>query len=141
MKKQLKRDGWARLGSVFSADEMQAFAPAIIAAADRSHARCLMCESADDLSNAHCVGCERTRQTPPEQRKSFIRAHNLHRTDPRAAEFVRSPRLAKLAADLLGVESVRLYKDTAFFKVHLKKASPCHSHSSPVAATARQPLT
>ena len=47
---------------------------------------------------------------------AFLQSFNLWRTDDAVRTFVFSPRFAKAAADLLGVEGVRLYHDQALFK-------------------------
>ena len=46
----------------------------------------------------------------------FLQVFNSHRTDPNIWALVRSPRLARTAASLLGVERVRLYQDSMFYK-------------------------
>jgi hypothetical protein len=50
------------------------------------------------------------------QGKSFLRVHNLHRVDPAVRSLVTSPRLARVARQLLKVDAVRLYQDSAFLK-------------------------
>jgi len=46
---------------------------------------------------------------------AFMPVGNLWRVDPLCAEFVHHRRFAQIAADLLGVERVRLYHDQAMF--------------------------
>jgi ectoine hydroxylase-related dioxygenase (phytanoyl-CoA dioxygenase family) len=48
--------------------------------------------------------------------KAFIQFTNLWTKDERAAKFVMARRFAKIAADLMGVEGVRLYHDQALYK-------------------------
>lgn len=48
--------------------------------------------------------------------KAFLQVMNLWREDETIAEFVLSPRFASVAAQLLGVERVRIYHDQALFK-------------------------
>lgn len=48
--------------------------------------------------------------------KAFLQILNLWQLDERVKQFVLSKRLAKVAADLLGVKSVRIYHDQALFK-------------------------
>jgi ectoine hydroxylase-related dioxygenase (phytanoyl-CoA dioxygenase family) len=48
--------------------------------------------------------------------KAFIQVGNLIELDARAAKFVLSRRFAKIAAELMGVEGVRLYHDQALYK-------------------------
>jgi ectoine hydroxylase-related dioxygenase (phytanoyl-CoA dioxygenase family) len=47
---------------------------------------------------------------------AFLQSFNLWRSDDVCRRFVFSPRFAKAAADLLGVNGVRLYHDQALFK-------------------------
>jgi len=47
---------------------------------------------------------------------AFLQCVNLWRTDDAARRFAFAPRFAKAAADLLGVEGVRLYHDQALMK-------------------------
>src|SRR5437016_6995478 len=57
---------------------------------------------------------------PIEQRdtygKAFLQTMNLWEDDPSVREFTFSKRFAKIAADLMGIDSVRLYHDQALFK-------------------------
>jgi ectoine hydroxylase-related dioxygenase (phytanoyl-CoA dioxygenase family) len=46
----------------------------------------------------------------------FLQAFNLWKRDPRVESFVRDARFARVAADLLGVERVRLYHDQSLCK-------------------------
>ncbi len=48
--------------------------------------------------------------------KAFLQVMNLWREDAEVARFVFAKRFAGVAADLLGVERVRLYHDQALFK-------------------------
>lgn len=48
--------------------------------------------------------------------KSFLQATNLWQKDETIKRFVFEKRFAQMAADLLGVEKVRLYHDQALFK-------------------------
>jgi ectoine hydroxylase-related dioxygenase (phytanoyl-CoA dioxygenase family) len=47
---------------------------------------------------------------------AFLQSFNLWRVDDVVRQFVFAPRFAKAAADLLGVEGVRIYHDQALFK-------------------------
>jgi ectoine hydroxylase-related dioxygenase (phytanoyl-CoA dioxygenase family) len=57
---------------------------------------------------------------PLEQRdtygKAFLQVWNIWLRDPAVARFVLAHRFAKMAADLMGVDGVRLYHDQALFK-------------------------
>ena len=41
---------------------------------------------------------------------------NIWRSSPAAYDIVHSPSLGKIAADLLGVDAVRIYQDAVFIK-------------------------
>jgi ectoine hydroxylase-related dioxygenase (phytanoyl-CoA dioxygenase family) len=57
---------------------------------------------------------------------AFMPVGNLWREDAACAAFVRQPRFAALAAQLLGVERVRLYHDQAMFSEPGAAATPWH---------------
>ncbi|HUP84563.1 MAG TPA: phytanoyl-CoA dioxygenase family protein [Acidimicrobiales bacterium] len=69
-------------------------------------------------------------QRPLEERdtygKAFLQATNLWRRAPRIAGFSLAKRFGKVAADLLGVEGVRIYHDQALFKEAGGGATPWH---------------
>ena len=48
--------------------------------------------------------------------KAFLQLFNLWRQDANIKELVFSKRLAKIAADLMEIDGVRLYHDQALFK-------------------------
>ena len=58
--------------------------------------------------------------------KAFLQIMNLWRRDECVKEFVFFRKFARLAADLLGVERVRLYHDQALFKEAGGGATPWH---------------
>jgi ectoine hydroxylase-related dioxygenase (phytanoyl-CoA dioxygenase family) len=58
--------------------------------------------------------------------KAFLQIMNLWRVDETVKEFVFSKRLAGIAAQLLGVEKVRLYHDQALFKEPGGGPTPWH---------------
>lgn len=58
--------------------------------------------------------------------KAFLQIMNLWRHDENVKKFVMSRRLAKVAADLLGVENVRIYHDQALFKEPGGGPTPWH---------------
>jgi ectoine hydroxylase-related dioxygenase (phytanoyl-CoA dioxygenase family) len=68
---------------------------------------------------------------PMEERttyeKAFLQIMNLWREDETAKEFVFSKRLAKIAADLMEVEGVRLYHDQALYKEPSGGITPWHA--------------
>lgn len=59
--------------------------------------------------------------------KAFLQITNLWRTNDVAREFVFGKRLASLAAQLLGVERVRLYHDQALYKEPGGGITPWHA--------------
>lgn len=48
--------------------------------------------------------------------KAFLQIMNLWRDDPRLQRFVFAKRFARIAAELMGVDGVRLYHDQALYK-------------------------
>jgi ectoine hydroxylase-related dioxygenase (phytanoyl-CoA dioxygenase family) len=58
--------------------------------------------------------------------KAFLQITNLWERDETVKEFVFAKRFAQLAADLLGVEKVRLYHDQALFKEPKGGHTPWH---------------
>ncbi|WP_405062992.1 phytanoyl-CoA dioxygenase family protein [Kribbella sp. NBC_01505] len=72
-----------------------------------------------------------TQHVPLEERdtygKAFLQVTNLWEHSERVLEFVSSPRLARIAAQLLGVESVRLYHDQALYKESGGGVTPWHA--------------
>ncbi|TCN37291.1 ectoine hydroxylase-related dioxygenase (phytanoyl-CoA dioxygenase family) [Kribbella orskensis] len=72
-----------------------------------------------------------TQDLPLEERdtygKAFLQVMNLWQDSERVLEFVSSPRLARVAAQLLGVRSVRLYHDQALYKESGGGVTPWHA--------------
>lgn len=72
-----------------------------------------------------------TQHLPMEERdtynKAFLQVGHLWKQSPVVERFVRSPDLARLAADLLGVRSVRLYHDQALYKEPSGGITPWHA--------------
>ncbi|MGZ3951683.1 MAG: phytanoyl-CoA dioxygenase family protein, partial [Flavisolibacter sp.] len=68
---------------------------------------------------------------PLEQRstygKAFLQLFNLWREDKRIRELIFSTRLAKIAADLMQTEGVRLYHDQALYKEAGGGITPWHA--------------
>jgi ectoine hydroxylase-related dioxygenase (phytanoyl-CoA dioxygenase family) len=58
--------------------------------------------------------------------KAFLQIMNLWRHDENVKKMVMSKRLAKVAADLLGVKNVRIYHDQALFKEPGGGPTPWH---------------
>lgn len=93
-----KTNGWVKLSGVLNADEIGAFGPAITEAAMAHNKETRPMEERDTYG------------------KAFLQIMNLWRVNPAVAKFTLAKRLAKIAADLIGVEKVRLYHDQALFK-------------------------
>ena len=92
------RDGHAMLPGLASATEVAAY---------REH---LERAAADGTMEHRPIGERDTYSA------AFLQSFNLWRADDAVRRFVFAPRFAKAAADLLGVEGVRLYHDQALFK-------------------------
>ena len=59
--------------------------------------------------------------------RAFLQIMNLWQEDEQVSEFVFSTRLAKIAADLMGVQGVRLYHDQALYKEPSGGITPWHA--------------
>ncbi len=56
----------------------------------------------------------------------FLQVTNVWRLDDQLRDFIFAKRFAKIAAELMGVQGVRLYHDQALFKPAGGKATPWH---------------
>ena len=78
-----------------------------------------------------CVKRLNTQNLPMSQRNTYQRAFlqimNIWRKDEIVREFVFSRRLARIAADLMGVRGVRLYHDQALYKEPSGGFTPWHA--------------
>ena len=92
-----KRNGHAVVRGLASGAEVSEYLPAI--------------KSATQLLR----GDERPMSERDTYGKAFIQSMTLWTVDPGAREFVMAKRFAKVAADLMGVDGVRLYHDQALF--------------------------
>lgn len=72
-----------------------------------------------------------TQHLPMEQRdtygKAFLQVSNIWEHDAQISALVHSPDLARIAAELLGVRSVRLYHDQALYKEPSGGITPWHA--------------
>lgn len=59
--------------------------------------------------------------------RAFLQIMNLWREDEQVREFVFSKRLARIAAELMGVDAVRLYHDQALYKEPSGGITPWHA--------------
>ena len=93
-----RNNGWVALREVATSEEMATYGPAIREAAMRHNTETRPMEERDTYG------------------KAFLQIMNLWRHDPVVAQYTLSKRFASIAAQLLGVEHVRLYHDQALFK-------------------------
>jgi len=104
-----RRDGHGILPGLASEREVEAFRPALLAAAEAA---------------------PRVPDLPLEERdtygKAFLQMFNLWRQNEVAQAFVFARRFAKVAAELMGVRAVRLYHDQALFKEPGGGPTPWH---------------
>ena len=107
-KSEYQRDGHVLLRAVASPEEMKVWQPLISGAAKRYN----------------------TETRPVAERdaygKAFLQIPNLWEKDEAARRFVLAKRFGKVAADLMGVEGVRLYHDQALFKEPGGGGTPWH---------------
>src|SRR6195952_3942884 len=100
--------GHTLVKGVLSANEIEAYRPVIVGAADRYNTEKRKLEERDTYG------------------KAFLQIMNLWQVDAETKKFVFAKRLAKIAADLMGVENVRLYHDQALFKEPGGGPTPWH---------------
>jgi hypothetical protein len=103
-----RASGHAFVPGLCSADEIAAVRPAIVDAARQRNPEPPPLELRDTYG------------------KAFLQSINLWRLDDTVKAFVWSPRFAKVAAELLGVDGVRLYHDQALFKEPGGGPTPWH---------------
>ena len=102
------RDGHVAVERLIAPDELAAYGPAIVAAADRCNGEVRPLEARDVYGQA------------------FLQTGNLWCHDEVVARFVLAPRFASVAAALLGVDRVRLYHDQALIKEAGGGPTPWH---------------
>jgi ectoine hydroxylase-related dioxygenase (phytanoyl-CoA dioxygenase family) len=105
---QFRRDGHTTLRGVCRPEEIAVYRPHICSAVERLN------EETRPLDQRDTYG------------KAFLQVWNIWRKDPAVARFVLARRFAKLAADLMGVDGVRLYHDQALFKEPRGGHTPWH---------------
>lgn len=105
---RFRRDGFVVLPRVASQEEIAAWRPAILEARD------LLGPEAIPLEQRDTYG------------KAFLKGLNLWAGDERVRQFVMSSRFARIAADLLGVNGVRIYHDQALLKEPGGGITPWH---------------
>jgi ectoine hydroxylase-related dioxygenase (phytanoyl-CoA dioxygenase family) len=100
--------GHTLVRNILSPEEIAIYRPVIVDAAERYNTEKRKMEDRDTYG------------------KAFLQIMNLWRSDDAAKKFVLSKRLGKIAADLMGVENVRLYHDQALFKEPGGGPTPWH---------------
>jgi len=105
---EFREKGHTLVKQVLSADEIAIYRPALVAAADHFNTE------------------KRSLQDRDTYGKAFLQIMNLWQCDADAKKFVFAKRMAKIAADLMGVENVRIYHDQALFKEPGGGPTPWH---------------
>jgi ectoine hydroxylase-related dioxygenase (phytanoyl-CoA dioxygenase family) len=103
-----RKDGHVLLRGVASREETSVYGPIIADATERYKGEVLPLEERDTYG------------------KAFLQIMNLWRHDEAVRRFTLARRFGKIAADLMGVEGVRLYHDQALFKEPGGGPTPWH---------------
>jgi ectoine hydroxylase-related dioxygenase (phytanoyl-CoA dioxygenase family) len=106
---QFERDGFIRLPGVLDAATVDHFEPEITS-------------KVIELNTMHLPLAERSTYG-----KAFLQVTNLWRHSDLVRQFVLSERLGRIAAELMGVEGVRLYHDQALYKEAEGGITPWHA--------------
>jgi ectoine hydroxylase-related dioxygenase (phytanoyl-CoA dioxygenase family) len=106
---RFERDGFVRLPDVLSAATLEHIEPEITG-------------KTIELNTMHLPMAERSTYD-----KAFLQVTNLWRHSDRVRRFVHSRRLARIAAELMGVDGVRLYHDQALYKEAGGGITPWHA--------------
>ncbi len=105
---QFRKEGHALTRHLLSPEEAAQYRDVIVAAADKYNTEKRKLEDRDTYG------------------KAFLQIMNLWRHDEDVKKFVLAKRMAKVAADLLGVDNVRIYHDQALFKEAGGGPTPWH---------------
>ena len=100
--------GFIKLKQVFSAETLAKYGPEIT-------------RKVHELNTLHLPMEQRT-----TYQKAFLQVMNLWVNDDAVKRYVLSRRFAKIAADLMGVEGVRIYHDQALYKEPHGGHTPWH---------------
>lgn len=106
--KQFREDGHTLTRGLLSPEEIAVYHDVIVKAAMKYNTEKRKMEDRDTYG------------------KAFLQIMNLWRHDEEVKKMVLSRRLAKVAADLLGVKNVRIYHDQALFKEAGGGPTPWH---------------
>jgi ectoine hydroxylase-related dioxygenase (phytanoyl-CoA dioxygenase family) len=105
---EFREKGHTLVKEVLTPDEIATYRPIIVGAAERYNTE------------------KRKLQDRDTYGKAFLQIMNLWQDDEDARRFVLAKRMAKIAADLMGVKNVRLYHDQALFKEPGGGPTPWH---------------
>lgn len=103
-----RKNGHVLLRAVLNPAELAAYEPVIVNAADRYNTQTKPLEERDTYG------------------KAFLQIMNLWTVDEGVRRFTLARRMAKIAADLMGVDGVRIYHDQALFKEPHGGPTPWH---------------
>lgn len=103
-----RKDGHTLIRNVLSKDEVAVYRNVLVSAAEKFNTEKRKMEDRDTYG------------------KAFLQIMNLWRGDDAVKKFVMAKRFAKIAADLLGVDNVRIYHDQALFKEPGGGPTPWH---------------
>ena len=106
---RFERDGFIRLSGVLSAPTIDFFEPEITS-------------KVIELNTMHLPLAERSTYG-----KAFLQVENLWQHSELVRRFVLSQRLGRIAAELMGVDGVRLYHDQALYKEADGGITPWHA--------------
>jgi len=105
---QYRNEGWALVTGLATPEEISVYRTKISDSTDR------LAKNYKPLEERDTYG------------KAFIQNMNLWVDDPEVAEYSLAKRFGKVAADLMGVESVRIYHDQALYKEPGGGPTPWH---------------
>jgi len=106
--REFREKGHTLVKQVLSAEEVAAYQPVIVGAAEQYNTE------------------KREMQDRDTYGKAFLQIMNLWQCDEDVKKFVLAKRMAKIAADLMDVENVRIYHDQALFKEPGGGPTPWH---------------
>lgn len=106
---RFRLDGHIKINGVFTVDEIAAYRPHVTRVVKENSA-----ETHDMEQKVAGSG------------KNWMFVNNLWMLDDAARRFVLSPRLGRIAADLLRVDAVRLFRDQSYFKGPRGANTPWH---------------
>ncbi len=105
---EFAKKGHTLVKGVLTAEEIASYRPVIVDAAERYNTE------------------KRSMQERDTYGKAFLQIMNLWQVDKGVAKYVLAKRMGKIAADLLGVDNVRIYHDQALFKEAGGGPTPWH---------------